>query len=114
MVPIVIAASLAATGFGLLVGTLAKTYEQASMFGAVAIVIAAAIGGVMVPTYVMPQMMQKISVISPLAWGLTAFQDIFVRGGSLRTVLPELAYLVIFFTAAATISGFSLRGSRRP
>ena len=53
------AASLAATGYGLMVGTLAKTYEQASMFGAVSIVIAAALGGIMVPTYVMPHGCRK-------------------------------------------------------
>jgi ABC-2 type transport system permease protein len=112
-IPVVAAASLAATGFGLMVGTLAKTYEQASMFGAVAIVIAAALGGVMVPTYVMPHLMQKISVVSPLGWGLTAFQELFVRGGGLRAVVPELSYLTLFFAASIAVSGFALRGSRR-
>lgn len=111
--PIVVAAALAATGFGLAVGTLARTYEQASMFGAVSIVIAAALGGVMVPTYVMPRAMQTISHVSPLGWGLTAFQDIFVRGGSLGTIWPELVYLVLFFVLLISVAGFSLRGSRR-
>jgi ABC-2 type transport system permease protein len=111
--PIVAAASLAAVGYGLAVGTLAKTYEQASMFGAVSIVIAAALGGVMVPTYVMPHVMQKISVVSPLAWGLTAFQEIFVRNGRLGAVLPQLAGLLAFFAMTIAISGFFLRGTRR-
>lgn len=113
VVPIAVAASLAATGFGLMVGTLAKTYEQASMFGAVSIVIAAAVGGVMVPTYVMPHVMREISNLSPLAWGLTAFQDIFVRGGNLGTVWPQLSYLALFFAVTIAVSGFFLRGSRR-
>lgn len=112
IVPVVIVASLAATGYGLMVGTLAKTYEQASMFGAVSIVIAAALGGIMIPAYVMPRYMQEISVMSPLSWGLTAFQDIFVRGGSLQTVIPELSYLLLFFAVSITISALSLRGSR--
>jgi len=113
VLPIMAAAALAATGYGLVIGTLAKTYEQASMFGAVSIVIAAAIGGIMVPVYVMPHMMQKISVVSPLAWGLTAFQEIFVRGGSLRAVIPQLSYLTLFFAVAIAIAGVALRGSRR-
>jgi ABC-2 type transport system permease protein len=113
VVPIVVAASLAATGYGLMVGTLAKTYEQASMFGPVSVVIAAALGGVMVPTYVMPHVMQKLSNLSPLAWGLTAFQEIFVRNGSLRAVMPELFCLMLFFIVTIAISGFALRGSRR-
>jgi ABC-2 type transport system permease protein len=109
---IALAASLAATGYGLLIGTLAKTYEQASMFGAVSIVIAAALGGIMIPVYVMPRYMQEFSTYSPLAWGLTAFQDIFVRGGSLRTVLPEVSYLLLFFMVSITISGLAMHNNR--
>lgn len=112
ILPIALAASLAATGYGLLVGSLAKTYEQASMFGAVSIVIAAALGGIMIPVYVMPRYMQEISTFSPLAWGLTAFQDIFVRGGSLRTVLPEISYLLLFFIISIVISGLAMHNNR--
>ena len=112
IIPVVLAASLAASGYGLMVGTLAKTYEQASMFGAVSIVIAAALGGIMIPVYVMPRYMQEISTCSPLAWGLTAFQDIFVRGGNLRTVLPEMSYLLLFFIVTVTISGLTMRSNR--
>jgi ABC-2 type transport system permease protein len=83
------------------------------MFGPVSVVIAAALGGVMVPTYVMPHVMQKLSNLSPLAWGLTAFQEIFVRNGSLRAVMPELFCLMLFFIVTIAISGFALRGSRR-
>jgi ABC-2 type transport system permease protein len=112
IVPVALAASLAATGYGMLVGALADTYEQASMFGAVSIVIAAALGGIMIPVYVMPRFMQEISVYSPLAWGLTAFQDIFVRGGSLRTVLPEMSRLLLFFMVSVTISGAVMHKNR--
>jgi ABC-2 type transport system permease protein len=112
IIPVVLAASLAASGYGLMVGTLAKTYEQASMFGAVSIVIAAALGGIMIPVYVMPRYMQEISICSPLAWGLTAFQDIFVRGGNLGTVLPEMSYLLLFFIVTVTISGLAMRNNR--
>ncbi len=95
---------LAAAGFGVLLGTMARTYEQASMFGAIAIVIAAALGGVMVPVYVMPAVMQRISAFSPLAWGLNAFLDIFVRDATFRAVLPEVAALTGLFAAAILIS----------
>ena len=94
---VVIAAALAASGYGVMLGTIAKTYEQASMFGAVSIVIAAALGGIMVPVYVMPKNMQIISNISPLAWALNALTDIFVRQGNLKSVLREIIYLISFF-----------------
>lgn len=110
--PIALCAALAATGYGMMVGTLAKSYDQASMFGAVSIVIAAALGGIMIPVYVMPRYMQDVSVFSPLAWGLNAFQDVFVRGNTLASVLPEMSSLLIFFVVTMTISWLALRRRR--
>jgi ABC-2 type transport system permease protein len=110
--PIAIAAALAATGYGIMVGTLAKSYEQASMFGAVSVVIAAALGGIMIPVYVMPRYMQDLSAVSPLAWGLNAFQDVFVRGGNLGTVSREISFLLLFFVVTITASWLALRRNR--
>ena len=104
VVIIAMSAILAATGYGILLGTIARTYEQASMFGPISIVIAAALGGIMVPVYAMPKLMQQISVISPLAWGLDAFLDVFVRGGNLTTVLREVFLLLSFFIITMLIS----------
>jgi len=109
---IALSAALAATGYGIMVGVLARSYEQASVFGAVSIVIAAALGGVMIPVYVMPRSMQAVSVVSPLAWGLNAFQDVFVREGTLSTVGPDLARLTLFSIATLSVAWWSLRKSR--
>ena len=100
---VVASAALAATGYGILLGAVARTYEQASMFGAVSVVIAAALGGIMIPVYAMPEAMQEISRFSPLAWGLNALTDLFVREGSLGSVLPEISYLLLFFAAATAV-----------
>ena len=93
----VLFSSLAACGFGILLGMACRTYEQASTLGATAVVAAAAIGGVMVPVYAMPQIMQQLSIISPLNWGLTAFQDILVRGHSYAAIVDDLGRLTLFF-----------------
>lgn len=93
---------LAATGFGLLVGTIATSHDQASLFGAVFVIILAAIGGIWVPTFVMPDIMKQLSVISPLNWGLEAFYGIFLRNFGFREILPEVAKLIAFFVACLT------------
>ena len=103
---VVVAASLAATCYGILLGTISRTYEQASMFGSISVVAASAIGGVMVPVYAMPEIMQKISVISPLGWGLKAFLDIFVRGGDVAAVAVELSLLFMFAFVSAFVAWF--------
>ncbi|MFN2257760.1 MAG: ABC transporter permease [Desulfuromonadaceae bacterium] len=109
-----LSAALAACGYGLMLGTLARSYDQAAMFGAVSVVIAAAIGGVMVPVYVMPAAMQTLSHVSPLAWGLNGFVDLFVRGGDLRSVVPNVAALLAFFATTSLVAlGAFVYHSRR-
>jgi ABC-2 type transport system permease protein len=109
---VALSAILAATGYGIMLGTLAKTYEQASMVGPISIVIAAALGGIMVPVYAMPKIMRDISVYSPLAWGHDAFLNVFVRGGGLKSVVWQVMALLSFFAATVLVSRvcFSLRG----
>ncbi|MEA3545604.1 MAG: ABC transporter permease [Thermodesulfobacteriota bacterium] len=94
---VAVSAALAACGFGILVGVIARSYDQAAIFGSVSIVIAGALGGVMVPVYVMPRFMQDLSILSPLGWGLDAFLDIFVRNGNVNSILPQVAALGSFF-----------------
>jgi len=106
-------AALAACSYGILVGVLARSYEQASSFGAVSVVIAAALGGVMVPVYVMPPAMQQLSVLSPLGWGLDAFLDIFVRHGNLGSVLNNIGLLSAFSLCCLLVAGLVSRRWRR-
>jgi ABC-2 type transport system permease protein len=100
LAPISIAAAIAATSYAILVGSVARTQEQASMFGAVSVVIAAALGGIMMPTYLMPWAMRKLAMISPLHWGLEAFQEVFVRNGTFWSTLPQIGLLLCFAVAA--------------
>ncbi|MFO7803381.1 MAG: ABC transporter permease [Desulfovermiculus sp.] len=92
-------AILAATGYGIFLGTLCSTFEQASIFGPISVVIAAAIGGIMVPVYAMPDFMQGLSILSPLNWGLEAYIQVIVRDGDLWQVLPQILALALFFVA---------------
>ena len=95
---------LAAIGFGILLGTVAKTQEQSAPFGATSVVILAAIGGVWVPVFAMPKVMQYVSHISPMNWGLNAFYDVLLRNGTFVTILPEIIFLFLFFITTITIA----------
>lgn len=102
-------AGLAACGFGLLLGLVARSPQQAIMTAAVAIVISAALGGIMVPVYMMPAAMKSLSVLSPLGWGLDAFQILLLRGGTLHDIVPQLFSLLICFFLCVFISWRKLR-----
>lgn len=104
MMVVVLFSALAAIGLGILIGTICKTQEQSAPFGAIFTIILAAIGGIWVPTFVMPEFMQRLSVVSPMNWGISAFYDIILRNGNLRDISPELIYLFIFFLATLLLS----------
>ena len=96
LILIAISASLAAVCYSLLIAQLANTVEQATIFTGVCNIIMAAIGGVMVPRFIMPPTMQELSSLSPMAWGLDGFFDILLRNGQARDVVPEAAALIGF------------------
>ncbi len=100
----VLASGLAAVGYGILVGTIAETHEQAGVFGSVSVIILASLGGIWFPVYAMSEMMQKISIISPLNWGLNAFYDIFLKNGTYKDVFPELLTLFLFFALSVSMA----------
>ena len=97
-------ASLAAIGYGIIIGKIAVSNQQAAIFGSISVVILAAIGGVWIPIFVMPYSMQIVSKLSPLNWGLSGFYDTFVRDGNWASVLPESAALFLFFILCTSIA----------
>ncbi len=97
-------AGLAAIGLGLLLGTIAKSQEQSAPFGATFVVILAALGGVWVPVFAMPNFMQTLSKFSPMNWGLEAFYDVFLRNVGLSELLPEISLLLLFFVVTTVIA----------
>lgn len=104
MTIVVIFSSFAAIGLGILIGTIMKTQEQSAPFGAIFTIIISAIGGIWVPVYLMPEIMQKVAVFSPMNWGITAFYDIILRNGNLMDISKELLFLFLFFVGTFMLS----------
>lgn len=96
----------AAIGFGILLGTVASTQEQSAPFGATSVIILAAIGGVWVPVFAMPKIMQFIAKSSPMNWGLEAFYDVLLRNVTLLEIIPKISLLFLFFIITTSIALF--------
>ena len=96
--------AMAATGYGVLIGVYFRTAQQALSFGSVSVVILSAIGGVWVPVYIMPEILQTVSRFSPMSWGLESFNDLFLRQASIHTILPNVLRLMGFSLAALAAS----------
>ncbi len=102
---------MAATGYGLLIAVFFKTPQQALSFGSISVVILSALGGVWVPVYVMPEVLQTISKFSPLQWGLESFTDLFLRNANTLAILPNTIKLMTF-SFVTLIASFLIHKSR--
>ncbi len=108
LMAITFASALAAIGFGMLIGSLSSTFNQAAPIGSVLVVILAILGGIFVPSYMMPELVSKISFISPMRWGSDAYFNIFARDAGMGMVLKHFSLLIAFFILSLAISYSSI------
>ncbi len=83
-----------AVSFAICVGVFAQTQEQANGIGAVSVVLMAALGGLLVPSFAMPDSFQAVIRLSPLHWCLEAYYGLFLEGGKLGDVMVNIAPLL--------------------
>ncbi|GHU34015.1 hypothetical protein AGMMS50256_27070 [Betaproteobacteria bacterium] len=95
-----LAVSVAAVGWALFIASLARSSEQATILGGVGNILMGAIGGIMVPRFVMPAAMQVWARSSPMNWALEGFHQVMLRQGGVADILPAAAALVCFGFAA--------------
>ncbi len=69
----------------------------------------APLGGAWWPLEIVPEFMQTIGHISPVAWAMDAFHDLILYNGGFRDVLPEVGVLL---AAAAVLFAVGIRGFR--
>lgn len=101
--------ALSAISYALLVGTYAKTQEQANGFGAISIIMFAAIGGIWVPSFVMPEYLQSIGKISPLHWCIDGFYSLFLKDGAWSELSGTIIYLLLFTFICQLLTFIKLR-----
>ncbi len=94
--------ALTATGLGMAIANLARSETQGIGLAVMLVLTLAALGGSMVPSFIMPEAMQLIGRVTPHAWAIQGFQDVLVRGQGLGGVWLEAGVLSIYavvFTA---------------
>lgn len=107
---VIVTVVLAATGITALVLTLARTEQQASLYMSVVTMGLALLGGNFVSLDQAPELLRRLSLVTPNGWALRAFRELTVDGGGVGTVLP--AVLAIGAFALVTL-GLAATRSRR-
>jgi len=98
-----------AVSYAIMIGVFAKTQEQANGIGAVSIVLMAAVGGLLVPSFAMPESFQVVMKMSPLHWCLEAYYGLFLEGGKLKDVILNIIPLLGITFVIQLITLFGLK-----
>ena len=96
LIAISVALAAAATGLGIMIAALGKTDTQIGGLSSLLTLTMSALGGCLMPTFIMPAFLQTISRFIPHAWAMQGFQDVLVRGYGLAGILPEAGILLGF------------------
>jgi ABC-2 type transport system permease protein len=94
------AASLAAS-IGLLTASLCRTPAQMNTVSTFIVLLCSAVGGSMVPRFMMPDWLQGLGRFTPNHWAIEAMYGILARGQTLSDLL--VTWLILFGCSAAAI-----------
>ncbi len=100
--------SFASISYALALASFVKTTDQAVTIGGVLNIIFAAIGGIMIPLFVMPEFMQKLALFSPMSWGLESFLALFLHDSVLVDIWKPLGALILFGTFCLGLAAWKL------
>lgn len=108
LIPVIICTSLSATALGLLIATLVRTEPQVTAYANIVVITMAGISGCFMPRRWLPEAMQRLSLATPHAWALEAFNQIFAQAVPDRPLIAESCAMLLGFTALYFLGG-SLR-----
>ena len=94
LILMIIATSFAVSSIGIFLAAVARTRQQAQNLSTIIILVMSAIGGSMIPLFIMPSILQKIALLSVNYWGIQGFYDIFWRALPLEEILPKILILM--------------------
>jgi ABC-2 type transport system permease protein len=114
LVPVILCTSAAATALGLLLSTMVQTDQQVSAYGTTLILVFSGISGCFFPREYFPKAMKQISLFTPHAWSLKAFDAVL----SQPVVEPQFiagccGMLLVFTFACFTIGWWRFRVTAR-
>lgn len=112
-----IATAAAAAGFGLVLAAACTTRAQLSGISRVVILVMSAMGGSMIPRFIMPKFMETAALFTFNGWALDGFLKVFWYNDihatpvqTLTSLVPQLAVLTLL---AAVFVGIARKLARR-
>ncbi len=110
----IFSAAVCFCGMMMLLAVLARTEAAASGFGWAILLILAMLGGGMIPLFVMPGWMQRLSGVSPVNWAIRAMEGAIWRDFSAQQMLAPCAMLVACGVMCFTLGVIGFKRLERP
>jgi len=104
IVIMIVCTALSTSALGLFIAALSRTEEQASGFQVTIILAMSAIGGAMIPSFLMPKIINTLAVVTPVHWAMQGFLNIFWRNHGVEGVATECGILLGMAALMVTIS----------
>ena len=105
--------SAAAAALGLCLASACVSKQQANTLSSFLVLVCSAIGGSMVPRFMMPPWLQDIGWFTPNAWAIEAYHGALWRGQPIEELVPSLVPLAatasVAIAAAIVLSRYRLR-----
>lgn len=79
LILMIIVIAYACASFGVFLASFAKSRQQVQGYSTIIVLVMSAIGGSMIPLFVMPEIMQKIAIFTVNYWGIQGIYDIFME-----------------------------------
>mgnify|MGYP000497593347 FL=1 len=106
-------ASAAAAGLGLAMASVCQTRKQAENATTFLVLLISAIGGSMVPRYLMPPWLQSLAYLTPNAWMIDAFEQCVRSGWSwTHLIAPWRVLMLCALGGLAVATAFAIRRAR--
>ncbi|MGE5276111.1 MAG: ABC transporter permease [Acidobacteriota bacterium] len=102
--------AVACSSFGLVLAAASKTRMQLVALSNLLILVMSALGGSMVPRYLLSETIQKLGLITLNAWAIDGFLKVFWREEPVWKLWPQVAVLA---AAAAALFAIARRLARR-
>src|SRR5215469_5239365 len=110
VIALLIGASFAATGLGIVLVSIVKTRRQLNAIVPLVVIITSAIGGAWWPLFLEPSWMQQIAKIGLTAWAMEGLNGVMFLGKDFVQVAPDilglLAYGIICFVIGTRLFRF--------
>ncbi len=96
VISLLIGASFATTGLGILLVSVVKTRRQLNPIVTLVVLVTSAIGGAWWPLFIEPTWMQQVAKIGVTAWAMEGLNGVMILGKDFAQIAPDLLGLLVY------------------